>query len=76
MLYPPPPREASRADRPIKPDANIDPATFPIIARHFFDIVPPRPIGQIAAQVIVEIAERPERETVSALVEQLEAGAP
>ena len=35
--------------------ANIDPATQPIIARHFFGVEPFRPIGEAAAGVVVNL---------------------
>ena len=32
----------------------LDPATHPIIARHWFGVEPLRPIGAIAAEVVVD----------------------
>ena len=34
---------------------NFNPATCPIIARHWFGIEPFRPIGQIAAEVVADL---------------------
>ncbi len=38
--------------------ADLDPATHPIIARHFFGIEPFRSIGAIAAEVVADLRRR------------------
>ena len=37
---------------------NFDPATHPIIARHWFGVKPLRPIGQIAAEAVADLRRR------------------
>ncbi len=37
---------------------NFDPATHPIIARHWFGVEPLRPIGQIAAEAVADLRRR------------------
>ncbi len=37
---------------------NFNPATCPIIARHWFGIEPFRPIGQVAAEVVADLRFR------------------
>lgn len=56
---------ASRASlnkaRPVssgRPPADFDPAAYPILATHFFDIEPIRPIGEIAAEVVASLRFR------------------
>ena len=36
----------------------FDPAAFPILAHHFFDVEPLRPIGAIAAEMVAGIRLR------------------
>ena len=38
--------------------AGLDPATHPIIARHWFGIEPLRPISQIAAEAVADLRRR------------------
>ncbi len=38
--------------------ANLDPATHPIISRHWFGVEPPRAIGPIAAEVVADLRFR------------------
>ncbi len=38
--------------------ADFDPGTHPIIARHWFGVEPPHPIGQIAAEVMANLRRR------------------
>ena len=38
--------------------ADLDPATHPIVAQHFFGIEPLRPIGPIAADVVADLRRR------------------
>ena len=56
-----PTRISSRAERNRADTVprDFDPATFPIIARHFFGIEPLRPIGVIAAEVLTDLRLRP-----------------
>jgi hypothetical protein len=53
-------RAASRAKRHGANTApvNFDPATHPIIARHWFGVEPLRPIGQIAAEAVADLRRR------------------
>ena len=37
---------------------NFDPATYPIIACHFFGVAPLRSIGSIAAEVVADLRVR------------------
>ncbi len=37
---------------------DFDPATYPIIALHFFGVEPLRPVGQIAAEVVADLQFR------------------
>ena len=37
---------------------DFDPVTYPIIAQHFFGIDPRRPIGEVAAEVVADLAFR------------------
>ena len=49
------PPSSSRADCPINPGADFDPAEYPILACHWFCIEPLRPISQIATDVLFDI---------------------
>ncbi len=55
-----PARPASRAKRSGANTApvNFDPAAHPILARHWFDAEPLRPIGRIAAEVVADLRRR------------------
>ena len=55
-----PPRTASRAKRSGANAApvNFDPATHPIIARHFFGVEPLHTIDQTATEVVADLRRR------------------
>ena len=56
-VYKKPLRRSSRAKRSGANTApgNFDAAANPIIARHFFGIEPPHPVGQIAAEMSADL---------------------
>ncbi len=61
-FYTPTTREASRAGRPFGPDrrdsnVDFDPATHPILARHY-GIEPPRPVGPVATELVADLQRR------------------
>lgn len=55
-----PARRSSRAKRSGANTApvNFDPATHPILSRHWFGIEPLHPIGQIAAEIVADLRFR------------------
>lgn len=46
-------REASRADSPIKPGANINPADYPILAKHYG--IEPMQAQRLGPRVLAEL---------------------
>ena len=56
-MYTVPPRRSSRTkcSGANTAPANFDPATHPILFRHWFGVEPLRPIGQIAAEVVADM---------------------